>query len=682
MPPQIYEDSSSEYEEEILESPPRKVASTVQNSVNTFKKPGKQQSSSVAKSNQQDALTSDYEGSSSSSTPPTSVKYSTLTPRLSTTSTPKLQKGLNTDNIVGTPPKRLKFSTPESVEYSTSDVPKPRKTRALIKGHQPVNYDMKYHPMDEFTRPAQAARHALQFPGTKSTANFKKRRTSRGYANASLLDKEMSPEPDDKKNPFTEPIPDDWHDFNDYDRRVYILQKGAPVDGNTLPIKWLLLVNVLIGENHFTKQQLKAWGGLKVIKERYEKVRLSLQVFWKAGEEAKNVNDFAVMYVEGFDVYDLSGSKTKYHQDNKVADPSRKTQDAILPEKAVADDREESVDEEENQSDVLAGGGSEVSVDFRGGEEHVSNEIRDSLMPFIDGATLEDDEELSHNEDLRRGQRQAGFTALNHDAAHTSQQPPLNADRQFELDLSETLEKVNAAHDRQFAEGTVSRAHPKIAHARLMRYETVFNEFIQDDEPPTHNGRHEPPMNSTKQQHSSREGRSKGSSGAFKVFEDPGPSPKRPRFTKENKSIEDDPKENHDAESQSESGMVSPQRVSSPESPPPASQEQEVNQPMSDIADGSVPIITAPKQDGTSDEVRSPSTVGTVAYEDESKVFMTPRSTKIEYTTPKRFIRSPSMPDESPVTTRTGMLDMFGARSSEQQIAAQKASRDSKRVSQ
>ncbi|KAI9782625.1 MAG: hypothetical protein M1835_004000 [Candelina submexicana] len=662
MPPWVADDDSSGTEEEIFESPPRKPSTS-------------------AELDERDNLTCDSEGSSSTSTPPTSIKHSTLTPkRLVTRSTPRLEKGLDTDNILDTPPTKVKHKIPNPRESSGSPLLKRRKTRALSKGNQQVNYDMKYHPMDEITRPAQAARHALQFPGAKATPSMKKRRISHRYTNDSMIDKEKSPKPEDAENPFTQPIPSDWHDFNDYDRRVYVLQKGAPVDGGTLPIKWPLLVNVLVGEDYFSKQQLKAWGGLQVLKDRYEKVRVSLQSFWKAGEEAKSSKNFALMPAEDFDVYDLFGSTRKYRHRDRAVDTSMKTPNAEHPEKEPLDEEDRNLDDEESQSETLASDGSEMAVDPDREKEYISNELREVLMPFIDEATLDDNEDVLRNEDLRQERKTSGFTALNHEAMN-AQPPPLSADRQFELDLSKALAKESAAHDRKLAEKAALISSKNPGHGALLGYQTVYNEFVHSGEPATYDGRYEPPMNPRKRQYQSRKGRPRIFSGEFDVYEDSRPSPKEIRSTREQATNEDDSKENHDSENESENEQETPQEADNVETPPRVSQV-ETSQSVNDSPEDLLPVIPTPNRVGTSDDVPSPSTVGTLTYDDQNKVFMTPRSTKIEYFTPRRSLRSPSMPGESPATTRTELLDMFGAKSSEQQIAEQKAKRGSNLVTQ
>jgi hypothetical protein len=89
---------------------------------------------------------------------------------------------------------------------------------------------MKHHPMDDMLRPKAAAKRSVRF-----------RRSSETYLNGTMVDKENppaakenSPAAKDVENPFNRPIRAEWEDFEPFDRRIYVLQKGAPVEGNTL----------------------------------------------------------------------------------------------------------------------------------------------------------------------------------------------------------------------------------------------------------------------------------------------------------------------------------------------------------------------------------------------------------------------------------------------------------------
>lgn len=235
----------------------------------------------------------------------------------------RLSKGLSADNIIVTPTHGPSRAKNRKRNASPSPTPKARPTtRADIEGTKAVDYDMKHHPMDDTMRPNAAAKRAAVTSSTpsmngkgsnkssvsigrrSSTANLRtttsrstRRKTSAKQEVSTLLDK---------------PLENRWLDLAPFDRRIFRLQAGAPASGKTLPFKWHQLADQLDQEGVLTKAQLKACGGVKALIERYELVRLHVQELFGAADEATDRTDFNISHAEGFDVYDLVGSKAEY----------------------------------------------------------------------------------------------------------------------------------------------------------------------------------------------------------------------------------------------------------------------------------------------------------------------------------------------------------------------------------
>lgn len=187
---------------------------------------------------------------------------------------------------------------------SPSLLPKKRyTTRGMVHGTRNVDYDMKHHPMDDLLHPKAAKKRSIRAWASSASSN------------TSLYDpvptKDKAPMPKDLGDPFANPVLGPWEVLEPVDRRVYIVQKGAPSKGNTLPHTWPKVANLLVKEQYFTRQQFNTWGGIPALEERYETVRGHMMTLFGAAEEPMEEGDFALRYSEGFDVYDLQPRVSK-----------------------------------------------------------------------------------------------------------------------------------------------------------------------------------------------------------------------------------------------------------------------------------------------------------------------------------------------------------------------------------
>ena len=197
----------------------------------------------------------------------------------------------------------------------------------MVSGKKNVDYDMKHHPMDDLLRPQAAKRRSVRAWASDNAAP---------YVPPSLH--EQSPAPDDIRNPFATPILADWEDLQPVDRRVYIAQRGAPLNGNTLPNTWPKVITLLVKQKYFTRDQFNAWGGIEVLKTRYESVRVRMRALFDAPEEPVEEEDITIRYSEGFDVYDLQPCATTKGID---AQPSSMSGTQDLGDEEVTSDYED-----------------------------------------------------------------------------------------------------------------------------------------------------------------------------------------------------------------------------------------------------------------------------------------------------------------------------------------------------
>lgn len=182
-------------------------------------------------------------------------------------------------------------------------------------------YDMKYHPMDDVLKP-------------------KSRKRSSTWLNVVLLPSTSSPSPPSEiqaENPFTKSIPADWVNLEHFDRRVYLLQQGAPLHGNTLPLRWPQVVKSLVREGFFTEENFRAFGGIKTLTSRYETVRSGVEKFFRADPEIIDKRDWPVMHMEDMKVFEI-GTDTKYWSNPRDSLVSPKSTKIMKKDASAAND--------------------------------------------------------------------------------------------------------------------------------------------------------------------------------------------------------------------------------------------------------------------------------------------------------------------------------------------------------
>ena len=171
----------------------------------------------------------------------------------------------------------------------------------MVSGKKNVDYDMKHHPMGDLLRPKAAKKRSVRIWATSNASPHIRHARK----------EKRSPMPDDPENLLAKPINEMWDTLEPLDRRIYIAQRGAPLKGNNLPHKWPKLVNMLVKEKYFTREQFNGWGGVPALTERYEAVRLWMRTLFDAPEEPMDECDFDIRYSEDFSVYDLEHSGTE-----------------------------------------------------------------------------------------------------------------------------------------------------------------------------------------------------------------------------------------------------------------------------------------------------------------------------------------------------------------------------------
>ena len=138
----------------------------------------------------------------------------------------------------------------------------------------------------------------------------------RSIHSESELDVPVAPPCSRLQNPYLDRTSLDWAEIQDIDRRIYLLERGAPRDSNASPEDrtYDSLKKLLFDEGAITLDEFSSGEGTELLKARYESVRLGLQKFFDSGPEPVNKKDWSLSRFEGFDVYDWKrGSMYRKH---------------------------------------------------------------------------------------------------------------------------------------------------------------------------------------------------------------------------------------------------------------------------------------------------------------------------------------------------------------------------------
>ena len=269
-----------------------------------------------------------------------SVILSRPTPLLAKPRVPRILNGLDIKNIITAPqPASIIRSLEPNQDFSSTSSQTRYATRssAGISKKKP-NYDMNFHPMDSVTRLSAKRTRLFQEssvanggtgkrkgPITRSmnavyqspSASSRVSTSSRASSSSASLNPEGTCT--SWENLFARPIEEDWHTMNSYDRYLFRLQGGAPVRGTAKRVKWPRAVEILIKEKFFTRKQFNAWGGKKMLKRRYELVRLAMRrLFGAVEEEPCDRKDWKIYYMEGWEVFDYPSTATGRRQEDVI----------------------------------------------------------------------------------------------------------------------------------------------------------------------------------------------------------------------------------------------------------------------------------------------------------------------------------------------------------------------------
>ena len=132
------------------------------------------------------------------------------------------------------------------------------------------------------------------------------------------------------QNPYWNRTSLNWDEIQDLDRCVYLLQKGAPLHGKTIPQSWHRVKKVLFDEGLIPLDELRSREGTELLKSRYESVRLGLQNLFNSRPEPIDKEGWTLFKFERFDVYAMKrGGKYWVHQKDSLVENTSSSFDGL-----------------------------------------------------------------------------------------------------------------------------------------------------------------------------------------------------------------------------------------------------------------------------------------------------------------------------------------------------------------
>ena len=311
-----------------------------------------------------------------------------------------------------------------------------------------ADYDMKYHPMDDVLRPKAAAKRYVHFQGLSSSPTSSPTLSISllpdgidGLENTTTLVESSTGASPEGKGPFSKPLPRNWSQTSEFDRRLYQLQQGAPPTVESLPLRWSQVVSRLVEERHLTIRQLGNCGGHVALQRRYEAIREAVRESFGISSVDSLKDGLTWMYAEDIQIFDLSVSHKywRHHRDSIVAQSTDATPNSTASQHHIEDfAAKESFSfatESTDLSDSIVPADNEdlLRETDEGLLQMLRNELLTNIQPFMSENEVE---ELVSQQNSKDGEKPEFITQNDdHQHHHMHDQSPLS-ERDDELPLS------------------------------------------------------------------------------------------------------------------------------------------------------------------------------------------------------------------------------------------------------
>ena len=284
------------------------------------------------------------------------------------------------------------------------------------------------------------------------------------------------------RNPFQGAANGHASDFNNlthFERRLYLLQAGAPADGNTLPRTWQQVKENLynygvITVNSFSSENEKDW-----IKEYYGEIQKGIESYWNCEPEPKDNGGWTFYRLEDFEVFDVKrGQKYWKHHKNSVVSPMSNEPDFVELFEVAEDEDEElngDMDGATTQNEMGLGE-SKVAIPPPSFNELPFSILEDDASLTIDGN--DEENEVS----LQREAEQSSFENLQDQVRHSGSELNLEDIAEW-LKLPEPAQTEDAMNPPSASQDIITHSGPLESHYQHIRSPSLFEPYKASQAP-------------------------------------------------------------------------------------------------------------------------------------------------------------------------------------------------------
>lgn len=309
----------------------------------------------------------------------------------------------------------------------------------------------------------------------------------RSVGHESGLTVPVAPTWSQSQNLYLSRISLNWNEIQDMDRCKFLLQKGAPVNGDTLPHDWIsdAFKEHLLDGGLGYPVELSSRYDVDLLKNRYETVRLGLQNFFNSEPEPANKNCWTLSKTEGFNVYKLkSGSRYWRHQKDSIVEGTMTSIGANVMEYTSETRKQMVGNQNQEATDSVSEGQAEVGTKISTSICNVTNEGNRpnkpclKLSPVMDVDT-ERTTSLDREDDSERGAITETEDTLIESMRGDHSAFLITSDAALEELLLPAEQSMLENSNREVAADLVSRASRCLEPARtvVMHPEQTLNKF-------------------------------------------------------------------------------------------------------------------------------------------------------------------------------------------------------------
>ncbi|KAL8731811.1 MAG: hypothetical protein Q9181_004174 [Wetmoreana brouardii] len=250
-----------------------------------------------------------------------------------------------------------RMSPPPRPIRPTAGSPSNRRMTRESNREKPIAYNMKHHPMDAFLRPAETRKRMAKWAAVPNGSHLSTHpKESHVTASNETKDTNHAGSEEEQGPPLLSATDEQpfiaspstlagcssevplttnsaagchfpvnsheaagWRSLENDDRMLYVLQKGASLGSQTLPLDWFEVAQALRTEPGLPGDSAEAITEIEAFKERYMIIHRGIEAYFNAEPVPVESKTLTRYYAEDFGVYDLErGDKYWKHSKDSI----------------------------------------------------------------------------------------------------------------------------------------------------------------------------------------------------------------------------------------------------------------------------------------------------------------------------------------------------------------------------